>query len=149
MRNHEEELGIKMVPFSMVVYVQDEDAYYPEDEVPAGSRILNLSGTELRNRLVSGREIPEWFTFPEVAGQLRSTYPPRSRQGITIFFTGLSGAGKSTIANVILVKLLEMGGVRSLCWTATSSAGTFHQNGRATSGQDRDRRTVKPKGGLQ
>ncbi len=109
MRAHEEELGIRMVPFNMVVYVEDKDAYYPEDEVPRGGRILGLSGTELRNRLLEGREIPSWFTFPEVAEELRKTHPARSRQGFTIFFTGLSGAGKSTIANVILVKLLEMG----------------------------------------
>src|SRR5439155_15787488 len=56
------------------------------------------------------REIPEWFTFPEVAAELRRSYPPRAHQGFTVFFTGLSGSGKSTIANALLVKLLEMGG---------------------------------------
>jgi sulfate adenylyltransferase len=64
----------------------------------------------LRNRLADGRDIPEWFTFPKVAEELRRTHPPRSRQGCTVFFTGLSGSGKSTIANVLQVKLLEMGG---------------------------------------
>jgi sulfate adenylyltransferase len=107
---HEEELGVGMVPFQMVVYLPDEDRYVPEDEIPPGAKTLSISGTELRRRLADGREIPEWFTFPRVAEELRRTHPPRSRQGFTVFFTGLSGSGKSTVANVLQVKLLEMGG---------------------------------------
>jgi sulfate adenylyltransferase len=110
MKKHEDELGIKMVPFRMVVYVEDQDAYMPIDEVPENSRTLSLSGTELRERLSDGRELPEWFTFPEVAQQLRRTHKPRHQQGFTVFFTGLSGSGKSTVANVLLAKLLELGG---------------------------------------
>jgi sulfate adenylyltransferase len=106
---HEKELGIGMVPFRMMVYLEDSDTYVPEDEVK-GRKSLNISGTELRKRLMEGREIPEWFTFPEVAKELRRTHPPRKEQGFTVFFTGLSGAGKSTIANGLLVKLLEVGG---------------------------------------
>jgi sulfate adenylyltransferase len=109
-REHEKELGIEMVPFKMVVYVEDKDAYFPVDEIPEDTRTLNISGTELRERLGKGRELPEWFTFPEVADQLRRTHPPRYKQGFTVFFTGLSGSGKSTVANVLMVKLLEMGG---------------------------------------
>jgi sulfate adenylyltransferase len=78
--------------------------------VPAGARVLNISGTDLRRRLAEGRDIPGWFSFPEVVRELRRTHPPRHKQGFTVFFTGLSGAGKSTIANALLVKLLEMGG---------------------------------------
>jgi sulfate adenylyltransferase len=99
-----------MVPFRMMVYVEDLDAYYPEDEVPEGKRALNISGTELRQRLAEGRDIPEWFTFPEVAEELRRSYPPRKKQGFTVLFTGLSGSGKSTIANALMSKFLEMGG---------------------------------------
>jgi sulfate adenylyltransferase len=110
MKKHEEELGIAMVPFRMVVYAEDKDAYLPIDEVPEGTRTLSLSGTELRERLADGRELPEWFTFPEVATQLRRTHKPRHQQGFTVFFTGLSGSGKSTVANVLLAKLLELGG---------------------------------------
>jgi sulfate adenylyltransferase len=110
LREHEAELGIGMVPFRAMLYVAELDAYMPEDEVPAGRRALSLSGTELRQRLAEGRGIPEWFTFPEVARELQRTYPPRHRQGFTVFMTGLSGAGKSSVANVLLVKLLEMGG---------------------------------------
>src|SRR3954453_8679782 len=107
---HEDELGVEMVPFRMMVYVEDLDSYYPEDEVPEGKRALNISGTELRKRLAEGSHIPEWFTFPEVATELRRSYPPRKQQGFTVLFTGLSGSGKSTIANALLSKFLEMGG---------------------------------------
>jgi sulfate adenylyltransferase len=110
LRTHEEELRVQILPFPTMVYVTDLDAYLPENEVPEGMRILDISGTELRRRLAAGRDIPSWFTFPEVATELKRSYAPRHRQGFTIFFTGLSGAGKSTIANVLLVKFLEMGG---------------------------------------
>ena len=110
LREHEAELGVTMVPFRQMLYVEDLDTYLPEDEVPEGTRVLSISGTEQRRRLNEGRELPEWFTPPAVATELRRSYPPRSKQGFTVFFTGLSGAGKSTIANVLLVKLLEMGG---------------------------------------
>ncbi|HVS66627.1 MAG TPA: bifunctional sulfate adenylyltransferase/adenylylsulfate kinase [Thermoanaerobaculia bacterium] len=107
---HEEELGIEMVPFQMMVFVEDRATYEPVDEVEPETRTLNISGTELRRRLAQGVDIPEWFTFPEVAEELRRTHPPRAEQGFTVFFTGLSGAGKSTIARALQVKLLEMGG---------------------------------------
>jgi sulfate adenylyltransferase len=107
---YEAELGVTMVPFKMMVYVEDRDSYLPVDEVPEGARTLSISGTELRDRLAAGTEIPEWFSYPEVATELRRTHPPRAKQGLTVFFTGLSGSGKSTIANALLVKLLEMGG---------------------------------------
>ena len=106
---HQEELGIEMVPFQLMTYVKDLDKYMPIDEVPEGQEALHLSGTELRDRLADGREIPHWFTFPEVAQQLVERHPPKSRRGITVFFTGLSGSGKSTIANALMVKLLELG----------------------------------------
>ncbi|MFQ5799428.1 MAG: bifunctional sulfate adenylyltransferase/adenylylsulfate kinase [Bacteroidota bacterium] len=108
--SHEQELGIKMVPFKMMAYVADLDEYMPIDEVPQGADVKTLSGTELRERLATGREIPTWFSFPEVIDELRRTYPPRSKQGFTVFFTGLPSSGKSTLANVLLVKLLEAGG---------------------------------------
>ena len=110
LRAHEAELGVAMVPFKLMVYVQDADAYHPIDEVEEGRRTLNISGTELRERLAEGRDIPSWFTFPDVAEELRRSHPPRGRQGFTVFFTGLSGSGKSTIANALLVKFLEFGG---------------------------------------
>ena len=110
LRKHEAELGVAMVPFQLMVYVEEHDTYTPIDEVSEGTRTLNISGTDLRDRLAMGKEIPEWFTFPDVATELRRSHPPRHQQGFTVFFTGLSGSGKSTIANVLLVKFLEMGG---------------------------------------
>jgi sulfate adenylyltransferase len=109
-QSFEDELGVGVVPFQQMVYVEDRDEYMPVDEVPEGARVLDISGTELRRRLTEGREIPAWFTYPEVAAELRRSYPPRAQQGFTVFFTGLSGSGKSTIANVLLTKFLEMGG---------------------------------------
>ena len=109
-KKHEPEIGVTMVPFSMMVYLEDKDCYVPDSEVPSGARVLNISGTELRDRLNDGREIPAWFTYPEVVRELRRSFPPRHKQGVTIFFTGLSGSGKSTVANVLLTKFLEMGG---------------------------------------
>jgi len=109
-KKYEADIGVTMVPFNMMVYLEDQDKYVPDNEVRKGSRVLNISGTELRERLNGGRDIPCWFTYPEVVQELRRSYPPRHRQGVTIFFTGLSGSGKSTIANVLLTKFLEMGG---------------------------------------
>ena len=109
-KKHEADLGVTMVPFNMMVYLEDQDKYVPDDEVKNGDRVLNISGTELRQRLNEGREIPAWFTYPEVVAELRRSFPPRHKQGVTVFFTGLSGSGKSTIANVLMTKFLEMGG---------------------------------------
>ena len=109
-KKHESEIGVTMVPFNMMVYLEDQDQYVPDNEVPKGARVLNISGTELRQRLNEGRDIPAWFTYPEVVQELRRSFPPRHKQGVTVFFTGLSGSGKSTIANVLLTKFLEMGG---------------------------------------
>lgn len=109
-KQHEADMGVTMIPFQMMVFLEDQDRYVPENEVPNGSRVLNISGTELRRRLNAGSEIPSWFTYPEVVQELRRSYPPRHKQGLTIFFTGLSGSGKSTIANVLVTKFLESGG---------------------------------------
>jgi sulfate adenylyltransferase len=109
-KKHEADIGVTMVPFNMMVYLEGQDKYVPDDEVKNGDRVLNISGTELRQRLNEGREIPAWFTYPEVVSELRRSFQPRHKQGVTIFFTGLSGSGKSTIANVLLTKFLETGG---------------------------------------
>ena len=109
-QEHEAEIGVKMVDFKHMVYVQERDQYYPANEIPQGCTVLDISGTELRRRLREGVDIPAWFSFPEVVTQLRKTSPARDKQGFTVFFTGLSGSGKSTIANALMVKLMEMGG---------------------------------------
>jgi len=110
LETHQQELDITMVPFRMMVYAENRAQYVPVDETTDDDHVLNISGTELRRRLQEGLEIPEWFSFPEVVGELRRTHPPRHRQGFTVFFTGLSGSGKSTVANALMVKLMEIGG---------------------------------------
>ncbi len=109
-RKYQDEIGAEMVDFKHMVYVQERAQYEPADEIKGDVTVLNISGTELRRRLSEGLEIPEWFSFPEVVKELRRTKPARHKQGFTVFFTGLSGSGKSTIANALMVKLMEMGG---------------------------------------
>ncbi|MHC4294510.1 MAG: bifunctional sulfate adenylyltransferase/adenylylsulfate kinase, partial [Planctomycetota bacterium] len=109
LQQHERELEIKMVPFKMMVYLQDEDKYIPQDEVPPGAKVKSLSGTELRKHLADGRDIPRWFSFPRVVRELQRVYRPRCSRGFTVFFTGLPSSGKSTLANVLMIRLLETG----------------------------------------
>ncbi len=109
-RKHQDEIGAEMVDFRHMVYVQERAQYEAADEIKGDVTVLNISGTELRRRLSEGLEIPEWFSFPEVVTELRRTRPARHKQGFSVFFTGLSGSGKSTIANALMVKLMEMGG---------------------------------------
>jgi len=104
---YEEEIKIKMVPFKMQVFIQERSKYAAIEEVKSDEIALNISGTELRSMLKKNIEIPEWFTFPEVSKILKSSYPRAENQGFTIFFTGLSGSGKSTIANGLMARLLE------------------------------------------
>ena len=108
-KEHEAELDITMVPFKMMVYVENKAEYLPADETEPTDKVLNLSGTEFRRRLREGLDIPEWFSYPRVVEELRRAHPPKHKQGFTVFFTGLSGSGKSTVANALMVKLLEMG----------------------------------------
>ena len=103
------ELGIQMIPFKQLVYVKEKRSFIGVDEVPKDSTALTVSGTELRKLLDDGKEIPEWFSYPEVISELQKQRPSLSNRGFTIFFTGLSGSGKSTLANGLLVKLLEEG----------------------------------------
>ncbi|MEM9557877.1 MAG: bifunctional sulfate adenylyltransferase/adenylylsulfate kinase [Acidobacteriota bacterium] len=109
LRRHQDELGVELVAFERMVYVEERDGYLPASECPPETRPLDLSGSELRRRLDLGLEIPTWFTFPEIADELRRSRPPRGQRGFTVFFTGLSGAGKSTLAKVLLARLLEVG----------------------------------------
>ena len=106
----QEELGVQVVPFKFMVYLPDSDSYAPINEVSEGTKTLSISGTQLRDMLAAGEAIPQWFTFPEVAVELQRTHPPRIKQGFSVFFTGLSGSGKSTVANVLMTRMLEIGG---------------------------------------
>ena len=103
------ELGVTMVPVGEVVYLPDEDRYEEADRVPAGRATASLSGTAVREALAAGEDLPAWFTRPEIARVLREVHPPRHKRGFCLWFTGLSGAGKTTIADVLLVRLMEHG----------------------------------------
>jgi sulfate adenylyltransferase len=111
-REYEQELDITLVPFQQMVYVQERAQYAPVDEVEPNETKLTISGTELRRRLRLDLDIPAWFSFPEVIDVLKERHPPLSKQGFTLFFTGLSGSGKSTIAKAVMTKLMEAGGRR-------------------------------------
>lgn len=107
---YKDELGIEVVPFQQVTYCPDNDEYKPKDEVPAGTKTLDISGTELRKRLRTGAHIPEWFSYPEVVKILRESNPPRASQGFTIFLTGYMNSGKDAIARALQVTLNQQGG---------------------------------------
>jgi sulfate adenylyltransferase len=108
-REHEKELGISMVPFKTMVYVENKAEYLSIEETGPADTVLELSGSEFLRRLREGLDVPEWFSYSKVVDELRRAHPPKHKQGFTVFFTGLSGSGKSTIANALMVKLLEDG----------------------------------------
>ena len=105
-----DELGIEVVPFQQMTYLPDTDEYKPKDEVPKEIKTLDISGTELRRRLRTGGDIPEWFSYPEVVRVLRESHPPRNKQGFTVFLTGLTNSGKDAIARALNVTLNQQGG---------------------------------------
>jgi sulfate adenylyltransferase len=107
---HEAETGVRPMPFSELLYIPEEDRYEESSRIPEGKRTASISGTEVRESyLQRGRQLPRWFTRPEVATILAEAHPPRHEQGFCVWFTGLSGAGKSTTAEILAVKLLENG----------------------------------------
>jgi len=104
------EIGVRPLPFSELLYMPEEDRYEEVSRIPAGKRTASISGTEVRESyLQRGRSLPRWFTRPEVASILAEAHPPRHEQGFCLWFTGLSGAGKSTTAEILIIKLLEHG----------------------------------------
>jgi sulfate adenylyltransferase len=104
-----DDLGIELSQFDEMVYLPFEDVYQFKNAVPEGVQTIEMNGIDIRERIRTGRKVPGWASFPEVLDELRKGYPPPSKQGFTIFCTGLSGAGKSTIAKVLFSKMLEIG----------------------------------------
>ncbi|CAH0019218.1 unnamed protein product [Clonostachys rhizophaga] len=109
-QQYQEELGIKMVEFQEMIYIPDRDEYMPANEIPEGTRTLNISGTELRHRLRTGKEIPAWFSYPEVVKVLREQNPLPREKGFTVFLTGYQNSGKDNIARALQVTLNQDGG---------------------------------------
>ncbi len=106
---YEPEIGLKMIPFNFMVYVPQKKSYSSINELAKDEEYESLSGTGLRNLLDDGKPIPEWFTYKEIADELKLSRPPLHKRGLTVFFTGLSGSGKSTLANGLVIKLMEEG----------------------------------------
>ena len=102
-------LGIEPIAFGEMVYLPQEDEFRSLDAVPGGSQTLSVSDEEIQNRVRRGKPVPEWATFPGVISELKKSYPSPENQGLTVFLTGLSGAGKSTIARVLYSRFLEVG----------------------------------------
>jgi sulfate adenylyltransferase len=110
LKSVEKDIGVKMVPFELMVYLPDEDRYELASMVPDGTNVATISGTQVREEyLAKGLSLPEWFTRKESAQILLEAHPPRHKQGFCIWFTGLSGAGKSTIAKRLTNMLQEYG----------------------------------------
>lgn len=108
---YKDDLHIEAVPIEAMHYVPARDRFMPISEIESqGLNYVEYTDAQLKRDLVRGGEIPAWFSYPEVVRELRKAYPPKSRQGFTLFFTGLSGSGKSTLAKIIYAKLLEAGG---------------------------------------
>ncbi len=134
---HERELGVKMVPFQMVAYLPDEDRYEEMSRIPEGTRTASISGTQVREQyLAAGRPLPGWFTRPEVAEVLAESYPPMHRQGVCVWFTGLSGAGKTATADVLTNLIMEHG--RQVTVLDGDVVRTHLSKGLGFSKQDRD-----------
>ena len=104
------ELGVGVIPFEEFVYLAAEDRYVEVSQVPEKAKTFSLSGTEARERyLAAGKKLPEWYARPEVSEILSETFQPRPKQGVCVWLTGLSCAGKSTIAEILTGLLLEHG----------------------------------------
>jgi len=109
LKDYQGEIGIKVIPFKFMVYLTKQKIYEEIDKIGKKTKYQTISGTELRTLLDKGKEIPKWFSYPDVAKELKFSIPPLYERGLTIFFTGLSGSGKSTLANGLMIKLLEEG----------------------------------------
>jgi sulfate adenylyltransferase len=139
---HSDEIGVTMVPFHELVYLADEDRYEEASNIPEGAATRSISGTQVRDEyLGKGVPLPSWFTRPEVAAILGESYPPRHRQGVCIWFTGLSGAGKSTTAEILSVLLLEHG--RQSTMLDGDVVRTHLSKGLGFSKEDRDTNIVR------
>ncbi len=136
-RTHAREIGVEVLPFGELAYLPDEDRYEEIDRIPEGVRVLAISGSQVReDYLAQGRRLPEWFTRPEVAQILAEAAPPRHRQGVCVWLTGLSGAGKSATAEALTALLLERG--RQVTLLDGDVVRTHLSKGLGFSREDRD-----------
>lgn len=104
-----DDVEISMLRFEEMIYLPFDDVHQFKDQVKPGTQAISMRGADIRDRIRTGRKVPPWASFPEVLNELRRAYPAPQKQGFTLFFTGLSGAGKSTVAKVLYSKMLEIG----------------------------------------
>jgi sulfate adenylyltransferase len=140
---YRDELAIEVVPFQQMTYLPDSDEYMPKDEVPKDVRTLDISGTELRRRLKTGGDIPEWFSYPEVVKVLRESHPPRNKQGFTVFLTGFTNSGKDAIARALNVTLNQQGGGRSVSLLLGETVRSEISSELGFSREDRDKNIAR------
>ncbi len=134
---HSQEIGVRVVPFRELVYLAEEDEYVEASRVPEEAPTNSISGTQVREEYLSnGRQLPKWFTRPEVAEILSEAYPPRYKQGVCIWFTGLSGSGKSTTAQILTTAIQEKG--RQVTLLDGDVVRTHLSKGLGFSKEDRD-----------
>lgn len=142
LKEHAEEIGVQPVPFKELVYLPEKGDYFERHEVPEGAKEISISGTQVReDYLAKGKPLPEWFTRPETAQILGQMYPPRHKQGFCIWFTGLSGSGKSTTARVLTSLLAERG--RNLTVLDGDIVRTHLSKGLGFSREDRDTNVLR------
>ena len=137
MEQYANEIGVQLMRFKELVYLADEERYEERTNIPEDARIFSISGTQVRDQyLEKGEMLPDWFTRAETAEILRQMYPPRYQQGFCIWFTGLSGSGKSTTADVLTSLLLERG--RQITLLDGDVVRTHLSKGLGFSSEDRD-----------
>jgi sulfate adenylyltransferase len=137
LKQHEHEIGVTMMPFKELLYLSDQEEYVEATQVPQGAKVMSISGTQVREEyLATGTPLPTWFTRPETAAILAEMNPPRHQQGFCLWFTGLSGAGKSTIAEITTTLLLENG--RTVTLLDGDVVRTHLSRGLGFSREDRD-----------
>lgn len=136
-KQYSEELGVELHLSSELVYLPDKDIFEEVDKINGNHKTLFISGTQVRNEyLIKGKLLPDWYTRKEVAQILSNVYPPKNKQGFCIWFTGLSGAGKSTIAEVLIELLAEYG--RQITTLDGDVVRTHLTKGLGFSKEDRD-----------
>lgn len=136
-KQHEKEIGVTSLFFKEFVYIKEKNEYEETDKVKEGETVMNISGTQIRDQyLKPGKLLPDWYTRPEVAQILSHAYPPKFKQGFCLWFTGLPCAGKSTIADVLTVKLMEHG--RRISMLDGDIVRTHLSKGLGFSREDRD-----------
>lgn len=123
---YKDEIGIEVALFQKLVYVESTDEYLPHNQVPEGAKTASISGTKFRKMMADGDEIPPWFSDPGVIAILREVNPPKPQRGFTIFFTGLSGSGKTTISHALIQRLTAANPARPI--TVRRSTQPRYQN---------------------